>query len=483
MRTKTKLAAPYRFLLLGLLVIMVACAINPVTGKKEFMLVTNADEMALGKQTDILVTEQYGIYPDQKLQEYLTQVGLKIVPNTHRPDLPYTFKVVDTDIVNAFAVPGGYVYFTRGIMAYLNDEAEMAGVMGHELGHVSARHTAEQITKSQVVQLGFGLGSMLSETFRQYAGLANFGVELLFLRFSRDNERQSDDLGVEYSTKSGYDANRMADFFVTLERMQPSDGSAVPAWFSTHPNPVDRVTAVKAKTNEWQAKYPNQKFAVNQEEYLQKLDGIVFGPDPRQGYVQAQTFYHPTLTLKFAVPVDWQVNNLPSQVQMAPKTQDAVMLFTIAKEADPASAAAQFVSQANANVSKNVATKVNGMPAQELQADILSGQDTVRVLSYFIQKENQVFVFHGVSSRDKFASFMPNFLSTMTSFDQLRDPRFLNVKPKRLRIERVRTEGTLRQVLAELSVAQTTYDQVSLLNGMMLDDPVRNGTLLKIIVQ
>jgi predicted Zn-dependent protease len=173
-----------------------SCATNPVTQEREFMLLSQSDEIALGRQTDPRILQTYGRYEDPELAEYVGALGRKMGALSHRPELEYSFKVLDSPVVNAFAVPGGYVYLTRGILAYLNDEAELAGVIGHELGHIAARHSAKQYSRAQAAQLGLGLGSILSETFRQYAGLAQIGMSLLFLSFSRENERQADDLGV-----------------------------------------------------------------------------------------------------------------------------------------------------------------------------------------------------------------------------------------------------------------------------------------------
>ncbi len=176
LKTAVRIALP------GLLFMIISCAVNPVTGKREFMLVSTEREIAIGKETDLQVVEQYGIYPDQELQDYLTELGQKMVPYSHRPELAFSFKVVDSDVINAFAVPGGYVYFTRGILAYMYDEAELAGVLGHEIGHITARHSAKQMSQAQVFQIGFGVGGILSEKFRKYADFAGFGVQLMFLK-------------------------------------------------------------------------------------------------------------------------------------------------------------------------------------------------------------------------------------------------------------------------------------------------------------
>ncbi len=158
----------------------ISCATNPVTGKKELMLVSTEQEKEIGRETDKQVIQQFGLYENQALQGYVTSIGKSIVPHTHRPGLSYEFKVVDSPAVNAFAVPGGYVYFTREILAYFNNEAQLAGVMAHEIGHITARHSAQLITRAQLAQLGLGIASILSEDFRRFSDLAGIGVQLLF---------------------------------------------------------------------------------------------------------------------------------------------------------------------------------------------------------------------------------------------------------------------------------------------------------------
>jgi len=204
----------------------VSCAINPVTGKRELMLMSSADELAMGQQTNPQILQTYGKYEDADLARYVSALGKRLGALSHQPNLAYNVQVLDSPVVNAFAVPGGYVYLTRGILAYLNDEAELAGVVAHEIGHIAARHSAQQYSKAQFAQLGLGLGSVLSKTFRKYAGVAQAGVGLLFLSFSRSDEREADSLGVEYSAKAGYDSNHMANLFVSLERLNPGSRKA-----------------------------------------------------------------------------------------------------------------------------------------------------------------------------------------------------------------------------------------------------------------
>jgi predicted Zn-dependent protease len=465
-----------------LIVWATSCATNPVSQEREFMLLSQSDEIALGRQTDPQILQTYGHYEDPQLAEYVGAIGSRMGALSHRPELEYYFKVLDSPVVNAFAVPGGYVYLTRGILAYLNDEAELAGVIGHEIGHISARHSAKQYSRAQAAQLGLGLGSILSETFRQYAGLAQVGVSLLFLSFSRENERQADDLGVLYSSKAGYDANRMANLFITLQRLNPSQGQdGLPAWFSTHPNPPDRINAIRQAARQWQESNPQVQLRTNRDQYLMHLEGLIIGEDPRQGYVDGQMFYHPVLGFQFPIPAGWQVNNTPSQVQIFSQAQDAVILLSASGESTPAAAADAFISGTQAMVVSSETRRVNGLPAERLVCDVATEQGLVRVLSCFIQKDNLVYSFMGYTVQERFDGYLPAFDTTIGQFQNLTDAARINVRPQRLAVRKTSREGNLRQSLQSYGVPQDKLETHAILNGMELDDPLPAGTLIKIV--
>src|SRR5213595_4027039 len=175
-----------------------ACAVNPATGSRQLMLISESQEIAMGRDYDRQVGASIGLYPDSGLQRYLQQFGTRLAATSERPNLPWTFRVVDDPVVNAFALPGGFIYVTRGIFAHLNSEAELAGVVGHEIGHVTARHSVSQLSKQQLAQLGLAVGSIASPELGRYAGLAGQAFGVLFLKYSRDNESQADDLGLRY---------------------------------------------------------------------------------------------------------------------------------------------------------------------------------------------------------------------------------------------------------------------------------------------
>jgi len=196
MKNREKIKWKTHAILFAILLSVASCAANPVTGRHELMLISEPDEIRLGQRTDAQIAQAYGLYDDPKLGAYIADLGRRLAKVSHRSRLPFEFKVLDSPVVNAFAVPGGYVYLTRGILSHCKSEAKLAGVIGHEIGHVGARHSAQQYTRAQLAQLELGLGAILSEDFGQLAGLAQFGVSTLFLKFSRDKERQADNLGV-----------------------------------------------------------------------------------------------------------------------------------------------------------------------------------------------------------------------------------------------------------------------------------------------
>ncbi|MCX6566984.1 MAG: M48 family metalloprotease [Candidatus Aminicenantes bacterium] len=448
------------------------------------MLMSAADELAMGRQMNPQVLQTYGKYENADLARYVAALGKKLGALSHQPNLAYSIQVLDSPVVNAFAVPGGYVYLTRGMLAYLNDEAELAGVVAHEIGHIAARHSAQQYSQAQVAQLGLGLGAMVSKTFRKYAGIAQVGVEMLFLSFSRADEREADALGVEYSAKAGYDSNHMANIFVSLERLNPGAAQGgLPGWFSTHPNPPDRIAAIQRDTLAWRAKIQQTKFAVNHDPYLNQVNGITFGEDPRQGYVEDNIFYHPQLRFQFPVPAGWKVNNTSSQVQMVNQDQSAIILFSMASEKSPSDAARAFINESKAVVVKSEKTQVNGSPAQRIIADVTTEQGLVRALTYFIQKEKTVYVFLGYSAQARFDGNFPVFDRTMVQFKNLTDSRKINVKADRLILKRTPTQGSLRQALRNFGEPEDQWEALAIINGMKLDDALPGNTIIKVVVK
>lgn len=458
-----------------------SCTKDYVTGKSTFNLMSESSEIALGKEADPQIVAEYGLYDDQELTAHLDRIGQSIARVSHRPNIAYTFRVVDSPIVNAFALPGGYVYFTRGILAHFNSEAELAGVLGHEIGHITARHGAEQQSKGQLAQLGLGLGSVLSEEFRQLSGAAQLGISLLFLKFSRNQESESDRLGVEYSTKLGYNAHEMAGFFRTIGRLSGDEGQSIPSFLSTHPDPGNRETKVHQLADEWQQKVPYTPKNLDRKDYLRLIDGIVYGEDPRQGFVENNVFYHPELRFQFPTPAGWTVVNSPSSVQMMNAEKNAAIEFSLASGDSPRQAASKFVEGAQAQVVREQAVRVHGMTAHEVESQVQSQSSVLHVLSYFIQKDNTIYAFHGYTTTALFSKNAGTFRNVMTGFDQLRNQAALQKQPQRVRIERSERAGDLATVLRGLLMDEKMLKELAILNGMALTDQVKRGDYIKVV--
>jgi predicted Zn-dependent protease len=476
------------FNLIVIILLSLACSVSHVTGKKQFLLMSEADEIALGKEYDPQVIATFGEYKNDQIQAFLQQKELEMAKISHWPGLDYHIKILDSPVVNAFAVPGGYIYLTRGILAQFNNEAELAGVIGHEMGHITARHIASQQTAQQLGQILLVAGMIVSEEFRQYANYAMVGMQLLFLKFSRDDERQADRLGVEYSSKIGYDAHKMADFFNVLNKMSmQSEVGGVPTFLSTHPDPGDRYIAVNKLASAWQDSLGLATWKVNHDSYLRMIDGIVYGEDPRQGYVEGNTFYHPGLQFKFLFPTGWQVENMPAQVNMAPKDGKALLVFSQAAGNTLQESAWSTLNDLGLSIQQSKNTSINGMPAlmtisgQVSQDQSTGQQQAIKVLSYFITYNSANYVFHGIAAEADFNSFTRTLESAMISFSKLTDPAKLNVKPKKIIVKSVQKTGTVSEAFAAYGVAQNEMNEMALLNNLSLTDRVDAGMLIKIV--
>lgn len=458
------------------------CATNPVTGRKQFVLISESREIAMGKEADPQVVAFFGVYKDPALQKFITEKGLAMAKISHRPKLAYEFKIVDSPVINAFAVPGGYVYFTRGIMANFNNEAEFAGVLGHEIGHITARHSVIQHRNAMLGQLGLIAGIILVPELSQFVEPLSAGMQLAMMSFGRDAERQSDGLGVEYSSRIGYDASKMAIFFKTLEREQKASGSPkVPEFLSTHPSPEERTENVAKLATKWKNKLHLTNAKIERESYLKKIDGIILGEDPRQGFVENGVFYHPDLKFLFPIPAEWKLQNTPQQVQMAPANGEALLAFTLGAGTSLDEAASKTLQQYNLVQVESKRENINGLSSILMVADQKQQQGTIRVLSAFIQFNGNIYSLMGISELSKFQNYQSSFLFIIKNFKELTDSEKLNKKPDRLSIKSVPEQMTLQEAFQNFNMPSTRFDELAILNGMQLKDQLSKGTLIKVI--
>ncbi len=473
--------------ILAALLVVISCAVNPVTGKRQLMLMSEAQEIQLGADYDPQVMATFGEYKHDALLALIKQTGDEMGKISHRPNLKYHFRILDSPVINAFAVPGGYIYLTRGILAHFNNEAELIGVIGHEMGHITARHTASRQSKQQLGTLLLIGGMIASEEFRNYAEYAMAGMQLLFLSFSRSDEREADRLGVEYTSKIGYDAKKMADFYKVLVKMNLSmTQGGIPTFLSTHPDPGDRYNDVLADAGKWQEKLALDNYIVNTDRYLQMIDGMVYGEDPRQGFAEGSVFYHPELKFRFSFPAGWKLENSPMQVTMGPDDGKAMIVFTFARQNSLDEAAQTTINQLELKLIESRKTTVNGFPAIiTISSKVTQNQSTgqqmnTMVMSGFIDHNGTYYVFHGVANDADFAANTKLFESTIGSFATLTDPSKLNVQPVRLRVVRTQSTATLENHFRTLGVPQEKYSEFALLNNIELNAQVQSGAMIKI---
>ena len=441
-----------------------------------------------GAKPDPAVLAQFGLYNDAKLQSLITARGKAMTAVSDRPG-DYGFTVVDSPVINAFATPDGHVYFTRGIMAYFNNEAQFSGVLGHELGHITARHGAKQQRNSTIAGIGMLLGSVLAPRVMQsVGGLVQQGVGLYMLKYSRDDENEADGLGVKYSTKIGYDASYMADFFQTLQRTeQASGGSSIPTFLSTHPNSADRYTRVKQLAAQAKQNAGRGTFAVNRDSYLRQLEGLTFGEDPRQGFVESGVFYHPDLKFRFPIPSGWKSQNSPDKFQMAEPNGKALLVFLGAGGSsldEAATGLAKAIGVANAQAQK---TTINGFPALVFEGDQVqqdqSGQQAAgaHVLAQLIQDGRSIFAFVGLAAPASFGAYAPQFQQAAQGYARLTEASKLNRQPEHVRIRTATGTQTLASALAASGVPAKRYEEMAILNGMSTTDKLPKGMLYKVV--
>ena len=298
---------------LVLVLVACSCATNPATGRRQVILMSEAEEVQLGKQSDAEVRKQMGIYNDAELQQYVRGVGDRLARAAHRPALPWSFAVVDEPAVNAFALPGGYIYLTRGIMPFLRDEAELAAVMGHEIGHVDARHQAAAYSRQTLAGGGLAvLGVLVPET-QPLQGVAQVAFGLMFLKHGREDELEADRLGVGYTAASGWDPRGMTGLLGTLARLDEASGSrrGVPNWALTHPPAADRVVKVDEAVT---TSRTSASASTNKSAFERVLDGMVFGDSREKGIVRGSDFLHPVLGFSVRFPPGWEIVNTDEQV-------------------------------------------------------------------------------------------------------------------------------------------------------------------------
>jgi predicted Zn-dependent protease len=465
---------------------LAACATNPATGDKEFSLMSEAQEVQLGQEMDGQVRREMGVYDDAELQRYVSEVGMRLARASERPNLPWHFTVVDEPAVNAFALPGGYIYITRGILAFLHDEQQMAGVLGHEIGHVTARHSAQQYTKATSAGLGLTLLSIFVPEARPLQGVAETALGVLFLKYGRDDELQADRLGAQYTAKTGWDPRGVAGMLRTLQRLDVASGSnrGVPNWLSTHPAPADRVDKVLAFIQENPVAVGTSGRKTDETTYERHIEGIVFGDSPSDGIVRGNDFLHPDLRLALAFPQGWQIQNSAQQVvAKAPERENYMLLQLVAK---PSGSIQQIAQGTMANAGfrqlEGERATLNGLDAYvgTYQGAIQGLGNVVTVAAHIVHERN-VYMFAGFAPPNQFQGVQSQFANSIRSFRELSRSEAANIRPNRVDIHTVRN-GETWQAIAERSGGLVKPATLAIMNDYEPNQPPRAGDRIRVIV-
>jgi predicted Zn-dependent protease len=439
-----------------------SCARNPVTGKSQLSLVSESQEIEMGKQGAQEVAQTIGLYDNANAQAYVAEIGKPIAAASERPNLPWEFHVVDDPSVNAFALPGGFIYVTRGLMGTVNDEAEFATVVGHEIGHVTNRHSVQMISKSQLAQLGLGIGSILSSDIAKFGQLASAGLQVLFLKYSRTAENEADQAGFRYALNQGYDVREMPKVFQTLDRIsQTGGGGKLPEWLATHPNPGNRIKHIETLLDTVHTDLSKAK--VNRDGYLQRIKGMTYGEDPQQGYFEGTHFYHPKMRFQLHFPDGWQVQNTAASVASMSPNQDAIIQLSLAGQTSPQQAAQQFLSQQGVQAGQSSNTNINGLPATSSYFQAQTDQGTIEGIVSFVSYGGQTFGLMGYAPSGKLSTYDQVFQSTIRSFGELRDGSKINVQAAKIDVVKLDRDMTLAQFNAQYP-SSVPIEQVAIIN-------------------
>ncbi|RPH37529.1 peptidase M48 [bacterium] len=457
------------------------CSTNPATGERQLNLVGEQQEIAMGKQADQEVVASMGLYPDQALQKYVADLGAKLAASSERPNLPWKYQVIYDPVVNAFALPGGFIYVTRGILTYLNNEAELVGVLGHETGHVTAQHSVNQMSKQQLAQLGLGLGAILKpEWAEKFGQLAGAGLGILFLKFSRDDENEADKLGLRYMQKINEDPRQLANVMTMLDEVtKAAGGGDTPEWLQTHPNPGNRRQAI-----EEQIAAEGKSLAgatVNRDQYLNRLDGLVFGENPREGYFKGQTFYQPDMKFRFDFPSGWKTQNQKQAVAAISPNQDAMIVISLAKGNSAQAAASEFFSQQGLISQGTRSENIHGLSAVTGQFTAQTEQGNLAGQATFLAYNNTVFQILGYGAQQSWGGYASAVSSSIGSFDRLTDPTALAVQPMRMKIVTVPQAMTIEE-FANRYPSAVPVETLALINGVEKGGRLSAGQKAKQVV-
>lgn len=464
-----------------------ACTTSPTSGQPIFTMMNTQQEAQMGAEgRGSILREYHGVMNHPELNAFVQKVGAKLIPYAERKDVTFTFTVLDTDIVNAFATPGGYVYITRGLLNLAQDESQVAAVLGHEMGHINARHNAQQQSQTMVANLGLQvLDLTLGNPIASQAG--SLGSELIITKYSRSHELEADALAVRYLTAAGYDPYANTKFLALLEentqleqRMSGSQGGdALAAFFQTHPPTPERV--VRARELADQApKHPNP--IVNRVEYLRAVDGNVYGDTAAQGFARGRVFIHPKLKIKFELPPGFHIDNTDKQV-VALSPSGAMVIFDTGRgEVDDPVDYITTKWQTNILATNQERISINGFSAATAATTLqYDGSSRDAQIVAIAAGDRKFFRLIFLAPSGHMPQYAHDFRRTTYSFAKLTPQELKLASPNRVRLIRVKPGDTIASLAAQMPVADYAVERFCLLNGLQSGDQLVPGEMIKTV--
>jgi predicted Zn-dependent protease len=464
--------------------IMASCATNPVTHKREIMLFSDQDEIAMGKQGHEAVLVQFGTYDDPSLQNYIEEVGQKIAQVSHREDLPHHYMVVDSPVLNAFALPGGYIYINRGLLAYLNNEAQLASILGHETGHVAARHGVKKYQKAMGAQLllvGVAVGT-------QSHGLAlgtNLLLNAILQGYSRKDERQADELGALYMYRAGYNPLEMPAFFTILEGMEKRSPNLIEQLFASHPPTIDRVEKTTVHAREL-AQGKTADLTIAQNRYISHLDGLIFGPGVRDGVIEDGLYRNRYFRYQVQMPVGWKVQR--GDISGSVMAQDPSQRYL--SQVLPLEGEKEFTpDELAAGVEKNSGLQpydagwitVDGNKAYRADYRARAQDGTLLGLRIVYWTRGKTgFILANITRWQDFAGAIRTFDWVISSFRLLSSHQAARIPLHRLKVYKVKQGDTFAAISNRFYHTTKYVDDIKQFNGMDQLNAPPAGALIKI---
>lgn len=462
------------------------CAQNPVTGGQDFVMISESKELEMGRSYHPQIIKEYGLYEDEALQRYVQDVGQKLAVVSHRDDLVYRFTVLDSPVINAFALPGGYIYITRGLMAYLNSEAELAAVLGHEIGHVTARHGVRQQSAAQAANLGYTLGAILVPGLRSAGAqdLFNMFGGALLSGYGREHELESDRLGAEYLARSGYNPQAMVNVIGVLKDQatfaeaeadkQGQEYQGYHGVFSSHPDNDTRLQEVVRAADQYKAAAAGEE---GRDRYLKRIDGMVFGDSASQGIRSDRSFYHGGMQFALSFPVNWSIQNNPSSLQAVAPEGLAIIEMGVS-DLNRKQSPAEFIrDRLNVqNLENGEALSANGLQGYTGLA-VAQGK-TVRIAVMYLREQAFIFI-ATIKAAEDFNYFDPRFRETVMSFHALREDEKQLAKAQRIEVVQVGRNDSYSSWAAITRISNSPIQQLRLLNDHYPNAELQLGQLAK----